>query len=347
MKRLALALIALGSFCTPASAGADGLPLPVEGADDASVPSLDGPYRYAAVSNGDRTTVLQIVMDGGRIFRSRTIDGTFSVPLVAYDGTASGLPADGDTLVLIKPRAAFPRTTTDFVVLDTATLKPQRSVHLNGDFSFDAISPDGRRMYLIHYESPRNPLDYEVRAYDLERDRLVRDPIVDPDEPGERMAGFPMARKTSPDGRWAYTLYAGGDESFIHALDTKRLTAQCIDLDDVRPRDLYQLGLNLDPDSGELTVLEQGRPLAVVDPDTFEASRPPPEPVAADATAAGGSDDGTSWVGWAALGGGLALIAGLVAVLWRRRRPADGVDEAELERLVRVDASERDREPVH
>src|ERR1044072_1000292 len=166
MKKLVLALIALGSFLTPAAAGADGLPPPVGGADDASVASLAGPYRYAAVSNGERTTVLQIVMDGGRIFRSRSIDGTWSVPLVAYDGTASGLSADGDTLVLIKPRIGFPRKTTDFEVLDTATMKPRQSIHLDSDFSFDAISPDGRRIYLIHYESPRDPLDYEVGAYE-------------------------------------------------------------------------------------------------------------------------------------------------------------------------------------
>ena len=36
----------------------------------------------------------------------------------------------------------------------------------------------------------------------------------------------------SPDGRWAYTLYDGnGKTPFIHALDTSRSTARCIDLD--------------------------------------------------------------------------------------------------------------------
>src|ERR1044072_4613715 len=104
MKKLVLALIALGSFLTPAAAGADGLPLPVEAADVASVASLAGPYRYAAVSNGERTTVLQIVMDGGRIFRSRSIDGKWSVALVAYDGTASGLSAAGATRGACKTR---------------------------------------------------------------------------------------------------------------------------------------------------------------------------------------------------------------------------------------------------
>ena len=65
------------------------------------------------------------------------------------------------------------------------------------------------------------------------------------------MAGFPMARMVSPNGRWAYTLYAGGEETFIHALDTQGATAVCVDLDDVRVRDFYGLGLNLEAASGD------------------------------------------------------------------------------------------------
>src|SRR4051794_16582019 len=306
MNRPALAVILLVALLVPASAGADGLPLPVDGADDASVAQLDGPYRYAAVSNGGKTTVLKIVSDGGRIFRSQTLGGEFSVPLVAYNGTASGLSADGDRLALIEPRPSFPRKTTDLVILDTVTLKPLQAIHLDGDFSFDAISPDGGRLYLVHYRNG-NPLDYEVRTYDVGRQRLLPDPIVDPDEPGERMAGLPLDRTTSPDGRWAYTLYSGGDETFIHALDTKGTTAQCIDLEGVKPRDMYQLGLNLDPASGELTVVDRGRPVAVVDPQTFEVSDPPsPESSAPPAEPA---SDGSSCGAWAVVGGALPIAA--------------------------------------
>ena len=46
------------------------------------------------------------------------------------------------------------------------------------------------------------------------------------------MRGQPLTRATSPDGRWAYTLYDGaGKEPFIHALDTSTRSARCIDLD--------------------------------------------------------------------------------------------------------------------
>ena len=45
------------------------------------------------------------------------------------------------------------------------------------------------------------------------------------------MSGIPVTRMPSMDGRWAYTLYDNGRHSFVHALDTARRTAVCIDLD--------------------------------------------------------------------------------------------------------------------
>ena len=53
--------------------------------------------------------------------------------------------------------------------------------------------------------------------------------------PDEQMGGLPMTRAFSRDGRWAYTLYGGGAETFIHALDTVGRTAACIDLEMLPP----------------------------------------------------------------------------------------------------------------
>ena len=45
------------------------------------------------------------------------------------------------------------------------------------------------------------------------------------------MRGSPITRATSSDGRWAYTLYDGaGGTPFLHALDTSKRQARCIDL---------------------------------------------------------------------------------------------------------------------
>ena len=47
------------------------------------------------------------------------------------------------------------------------------------------------------------------------------------------MTGVPVTRLPSPDGRWDYTLYQSAEHPFVHALDTQRRTAVCIDLDDL------------------------------------------------------------------------------------------------------------------
>ena len=74
---------------------------------------------------------------------------------VAYDGSPGGLSADGRTLVLTQPGVRFPQTTSGFTRLDTRRLKILDTVTLDGTFTFDALSPDGRQMYLIEYTSPR------------------------------------------------------------------------------------------------------------------------------------------------------------------------------------------------
>ena len=145
-------------------------------------------------------------------------------------------------------------------MVDTHTLKVRRHIALRGDFSFDAISPDGRTMYLIEYSS-RDVLNYAVRTYDLRAGRLVHAPVVDPEEPDEAMKGIPVTRIADEDGRWAYTLYDNGRHSFVHALDTSRRTAVCIDLDVRRA-----WGARLELHGERLDVVGRAaRPLASID----------------------------------------------------------------------------------
>ena len=79
------------------------------------------------------------------------------------------------------------------------------------------------------------------------------------------MRGQPVTRRTSRDGRWAYTLYARGREPFVHALDTVQGEAYCIDLP-LRLRQLEQMGLRLRLGARGGLEVRRGRvTLAVVD----------------------------------------------------------------------------------
>src|SRR4051812_43116307 len=303
----ATALVLIGA------ARADGLPVLGVDAGPTGVTTPAGSARYVTMPAGGQTVVASVRRAGGRIIRSRLLTGTFTIPAVAYDGSASGLSADGQTLVLITPRTGFPRARTTLLVIHAPRLTPSETIRLRGDFSFDAISPQGRLMYLIEYTNPKDPTRYAVRAYDLVHDRLLQAPVVDPRETGEKMRGNPLSRALSPDGRWAYTLYDGGGATpFVHALDTSRRTARCIDLDAIAgSKYLWRLRLNVSRDGGTLTIRDRKVAELVMNTRTFEPRRPSP----ARAVSASGSS--FRWP--LAAGIGALAFAGALIALGRRR----------------------------
>ena len=327
------ALIAAVALVAPtATAAADGLPLPVE-ESAGGVLSHDRSSRYLSVTLGDRTAVL--AQRAGGVVTSRVdLRGRFGIPLVAYDSTAGGVSADGRTLVLIRPRARFPRQETTFAVMRTTPrLRLRRIVRLPGDFSYDALSPDGRSLFLINYLSPQDPTKYRVRVYDLARNRLDPRAVVDPREPPDAMNGFPVTRVSSPDGRWAYTLYDGaGKHPFIHALDTRDRKAVCIDLEGpafAAGTNAYDLRLAVAGRGARLDVRRKDALVATVETQTFRVrtGRSAVAAVAAAATARGAGPAPSESAGpslqWPALGIALLAAALLARYLMRRqgRRP--------------------------
>jgi hypothetical protein len=291
--------------------------------------------RFLALTVPGGTLVQRIDTADGSVHRTRFLRSEAVIPAVAYDGSPGGLSNDGDTLVLAEPAFRFPQRDSVFTVIDTSRLRPTDTVTLDGTWTYDALSPDGRWLYLIEYTSPRDITQYEVRRYDLTRGRLDPQPIVDPEESSEEMYGSPMTRATSPDGRWAYTLYDGAEHPFIHALDTERGEAACIDLDPgaVPPRRLFRMTLDPSPDGSTLTVTDPKEgPVAIVDTKSFEVREPGAEPP--PITDAGGDDSGGApWL-LIALGGLAVAGATLAVVRWRRPR---SVDSDDLEELVRVE----------
>jgi DNA-binding beta-propeller fold protein YncE len=314
MKTALAAFLAL-LLAAPAAAYADGLP--VMGLDgSAGVRSADGAYRYVTLAGTRSTVVARIRVDGGEIARHRTLPGNLAVPAVAYDSSAAGLSADGRTLVLIRPRPGLAQKRTRLVVLDARRFTLKRTVVLRGDFSFDAVSPDGSKAYLVQYRSLTghnfDPTDYAVRVLDTSSGQLEAAPVVDPREPNEKMGGLPVTRATSPDGRWAYTLYSGNEHPFIHALDTTGRSARCIDLDALTTRDdIFQLKLRSAAGGRRVDVLSGSKPLLALDTRSFAVSTPA-RPAAAPKPA---PEDGGAppWL----IGAAVALLALLGAACAR------------------------------
>jgi len=300
MVLVALAALALMALL-PASAAADGLP--AVGIDARPLSAPGGDVEYTTGRAGADTRLIESARYGGPL-RRRTLRGSLSIPAVAYDGSPSGLSADGRTLVLISPRTRYPRRRTAFAIVDARGLDVSRRIHLRGDFTFDALSADGRVMYLIKYSS-RNFSNYSVRAYDLGARRLLPEPVVDPREADEPMTGAPVTRVSSADGRWAYTLYDSSPHPFVHALDTARRTAVCIDLDGIRGG---MWGATLQLRGPTLTVVgRRDRVLATIDTRTHRRTADS-EPAAEDA--------GTSWLPIAVPAAAVLLLG---AALTRRR----------------------------
>jgi hypothetical protein len=288
----------------PASAGADGAPAgPLLGGAGVSAPR--GAFNYVALTVGRHTLLERVRRAGAAVEDTRLLSGNLAVPGATAAGDGTGLSADGRTLVLTDIASAYSGRRTLLTVLDARRLRVRARIALRGHLAVDAISPDGRWLYLLHYRQATDPLRYEVRAYDLRTGRMLAKPIVDPREPDEKMLGIPMARATSPDGRWVYTLYQRPEGSpFVHALDTSGRTAACIDLPMFAAAD--GLGLRLSRDGRTLHV---GK--ALVDTRTFAGAVPrKPAPP--------GRHD-TPWA--LPLIVAPALLAGVGLLARRRRRP--------------------------
>jgi hypothetical protein len=324
--RLLLCAVISGAFALVPAANAAGPPLPSSASGKAGAVVPGGRERLLARRAGRGTVVVALRRSDRAVLRSQRIRGRWSVPAVTLDNGTTGLSADGHTLVLARPTHAFPPAVTRLAVLDARRLQVRRHVVLQGFYTVDAISPDGRRLFLLQYGD--DVLEYRVRALDTSTGRLAARDIVDPRQPGEQMGGLPMTRAMSRDSRWAYTLYGGGEETFIHALDTEGQTAACIDLDMLPPEgDLSGVQLRVSRDGRRVDVRDGRGLVATVDARTFHVSEPnaaattgvaapvPPRRDIAQSADAGGFP----WAVLALAAAAAAAAAGLAVVIARRR----------------------------
>jgi hypothetical protein len=266
MKRELVLLTILAAWAGVAAAAGGG---PSPGLDFGNgVIAPGGKLRYSALSDGRTTVVESVVIGTGRVQGASYLKGSFGIPRVTFGSDTGGLSRDGQDLVL----ATWPGfATTHFLLLNANTFQIRGRVHLHGSWSFDAISPDGSLMYLIHYLGSPNQIyqPYEVRAFDWNTLKLYAGAIVDRREPDEKMTGRPLARTGSPSG-WAYTLYSRVRKPpFVHALDTVHRRAFCVDLP-WRHSGKWIASVRLRVRGGMLELRRGGRMIAQMDRKTLK-----------------------------------------------------------------------------
>jgi hypothetical protein len=312
MLRLPLGtLAALALVAAPAAIASVG-PSPGVVSGGNGLDATAGATRYVTTVIGSRTVLQEVRARDGSVLTA-SFSGTFGIPLTTYSGDTGGLTADGRTLVLgdASPQTTPLRKQTSFLAVYTNDLRTRARITLRGDFAFDALSPDGRMLYLIQHLSPTDTSRYVVRAYDVDNHVLVSGTIADKSQQGWIMAGAPVARATGPGGRWVYTLYQRtGGTPFVHALDTVTGIAHCTGIPwtgDQTP--IWNLRLSLGHGGRSLAIhWRSGRPFMVMDTRSWRLSTP--------------RGSFPSWIVGVAVGATLALLLGAAAL--RRAIRAEG-----------------------
>jgi hypothetical protein len=237
-----------------------------------TVEAPSGDVRYSA-TRAEGTTKVR-ALSAGRVVASATFDGAYGIPAVTSTGVAGGLSPDGRLLVLAQPPSYEGlRERSRFLLVSTKTLSVEATIVLQGEFGFDAISPNRRFVYLIQHTSASDLVRYLVRAYDLQTRRLLPGVIADKGLAGAVMRGYPVARAASTRGVWVYTLYfrnTPGGLPFVHALNAAGRTAFCVDLPSW-PKKANIWNARLELKSGQLLVRVPGRPtVATIDTTTLQ-----------------------------------------------------------------------------
>ncbi len=200
-------------------------------------PSSDWSKLFAVSYEGSRTILQAIDTKTAAVIHQLSIDGSFALPSSTNIGPSGGLSPNGDWLVL---QTQPSQNVTNFVLVNTSFNQHPRRISLTGSFSFDAISNDGQRLYLIESLAATQPGHYRVRLYDLVAGSLDPTIIIDKREiETASMTGTRISGIFSPDGGWQYSVYVNEKKgAFIHALNLDGKFAWCIDLP--AGGDLYQ-----------------------------------------------------------------------------------------------------------
>ncbi len=208
--RLTLLLVAV-ALLVPAAAHASGGGLgSTWGGQGATAPGRA--FTYVALPSGKGALIGAVQRRGGEVARWRHLPRQYAIPQAAYDGSTTGLSADGHVLVLLEIQARFPIRRTRVLVLDATTLATIERFSFPGRYGVCALSPHGRYVYLRRSTAPlRDPSRSELVVLDRGRPGAPV-PITRP------ASAYPMAHVS--DGRHAFTYFQGTAANWVQALDT-------------------------------------------------------------------------------------------------------------------------------
>lgn len=215
--------------------------------------SLDHQRIYAATPQGGQTNITITNTQTGLLIRGMTIPGSYSTADQNY--TQAVLSFDGHWLALRQQEQST--TSSTIALIDTQAGKLVKTIHLQGNFDLDALSPNGLNLYLLQRLGDAAG-HYYVRLYLVDQNQLYAQPIIDKEDIDTRMVGTAQTRQVSPDGMIAYTLYTDVKHNiaFIHVLPlqgTELPFARCVDLPTGRSGDLLRYySLALAPNGGAL-----------------------------------------------------------------------------------------------
>ena len=235
LTRVLLLFSLAGSAVAPSSPAKD---LGAVGPAQGGVEHRDGAtYRYVTVNPQAKpalTIVERIDTGDGTIDRWWYLRGSYFIPAVAFDGSPGGLSANGNALVLAGFSRAYPPRRTKLAILDTdvhlrhpirpGQRRPRHAIRrlsLPAYFAFQAISPNGSKLYLRLYRPFSRPSDdFALRLLDARSAKLAPRPLAVSGD-ARTLSGVPISSASSTDGRWAYALYDGDEhQPFLLALDT-------------------------------------------------------------------------------------------------------------------------------
>lgn len=196
--------------------------------------SADGRTFVSAVHVKGGTRILRFDPRTGSARALRTVPGVWNVV---------GVSADGRRIARFKFRKHA--TATALTVDERGR---SQSIHFPGTYELESFSPDGRRLFLVHWHRTGS---YDLQQYDRASRRLSPTRL---DEPDEKMTGQAVTAVETRDGAWLLTLYLKPDgATFVHALDLRTGIAHCIDLPlrgDLNS--IYATALALSPDEQRL-----------------------------------------------------------------------------------------------